>query len=208
MSNDTKSTKEAAPKTTLDNASDLVPHNKDERAKTKDVTATHGTEFADLNLKRELLKGIFELNWEKPSPVQEEVIPKALEGKDILARAKNGTGKTGAYMIPVLQRIEPCQDGNKMEGGSPQALILVPTRELALQTSKICQDMGKHLKVKVMPITGGVDLREDILRLQQPLDVLVASPGRLIDFIRRGMVKLNKCKMIVLDEVRADLVLF
>ena len=171
---------------------------KDERARTKDVTSTKGTEFESYNLKRDLLKGIFEMGWERPSPVQEESIPHALAGHDILARAKNGTGKTGAYMIPLLERIDPTNE----DVSSPQALIVVPTRELALQTSKICMEMGKHLKVKCMVTTGGTVLRDDIMRLQQVLHVLVASPGRLLDFAKRGIVKLNKCKIMVMDEVR------
>ncbi|CAF4356949.1 unnamed protein product, partial [Rotaria sp. Silwood2] len=103
---------------------------KDNRPKTTDVTATKGHNFEDYCLKRELLMGIYEKGWEKPSPVQEQSIPIALTGRDVLARAKNGTGKTGAYTIPIVERIDP----NK---NAIQAIILVPTRELALQTSAI-----------------------------------------------------------------------
>uniref|UniRef100_A0A8B9K0G5 RNA helicase n=1 Tax=Astyanax mexicanus TaxID=7994 RepID=A0A8B9K0G5_ASTMX len=104
---------------------------KDMRMKTSDVTATKGNEFEDYCLKRELLMGIFEMGWEKPSPIQEESIPIALSGRDILARAKNGTGKSGAYLIPLLERIDLKKD-------CIQALVIVPTRELALQVSQIC----------------------------------------------------------------------
>uniref|UniRef100_A0A671KPB5 RNA helicase n=1 Tax=Sinocyclocheilus anshuiensis TaxID=1608454 RepID=A0A671KPB5_9TELE len=103
---------------------------KDLRMRTSDVTATKGNEFEDYCLKRELLMGIFEMGWEKPSPIQEESIPIALSGRDILARAKNGTGKSGAYLIPLLERIDLKKD-------SIQALVVVPTRELALQVSQI-----------------------------------------------------------------------
>uniref|UniRef100_A0A8C1GLM0 RNA helicase n=1 Tax=Cyprinus carpio TaxID=7962 RepID=A0A8C1GLM0_CYPCA len=103
---------------------------KDLRMRTSDVTATKGNEFEDYCLKRELLMGIFEMGWEKPSPIQEESIPIALSGRDILARAKNGTGKSGAYLIPLLERIDLKKD-------SIQALGIVPTRELALQVSQI-----------------------------------------------------------------------
>lgn len=99
---------------------------KDRRIKTADVTNTKGIEFEDFCLKRGLLMGIFEKGWEKPSPIQEASIPIALTGKDILARAKNGTGKTGAYTIPCLERIDPTLP-------HIQALMIVPTRELALQ---------------------------------------------------------------------------
>uniref|UniRef100_A0A8C4Q5D5 RNA helicase n=1 Tax=Eptatretus burgeri TaxID=7764 RepID=A0A8C4Q5D5_EPTBU len=91
----------------------------------RDVTATKGNEFEDYCLKRELLMGIFEKGWEKPSPIQEESIPIALSGRDILARAKNGTGKSGAYLIPLLERLD-------LRRPRIQALVIVPTRELAL----------------------------------------------------------------------------
>ena len=102
-------------------------------------------------LRRELLMGIFEAGFEKPSPIQEEAIPVALTKRDILARAKNGTGKTAAFVIPALQQIDV--NKNKI-----QALILVPTRELALQTSQVCKTLGKHLGLQVMVTTGGTTL--------------------------------------------------
>lgn len=104
--------------------------------------------------------GIFEKGWEKPSPIQEAAIPVALSGKDILARAKNGTGKTGAYCIPVLEQIDPSRD-------VIQALVIVPTRELALQTSQICIELAKHLDIRVMVTTGGTNLKDDIMRIYQ-----------------------------------------
>jgi len=120
---------------------------KDARKKTTDVTDTKGNEFEDFCLKRELLMGIFEKGWEKPSPIQEASIPIALSGRDILARAKNGTGKTGAYSIPLLEQIDASKD-------VIQGMIVVPTRELALQTSQIAIELSKHLGIKVMVTTG------------------------------------------------------
>ncbi|XP_055338979.1 ATP-dependent RNA helicase cgh-1-like [Paramacrobiotus metropolitanus] len=167
----------------------------DTRCKTEDVTATLGLEFEDMMLKRELLMGIFEMGWERPSPIQEQTIPVATDGSgvDILARAKNGTGKTGAYLIPVLQNIDTNVD-------RIQALVIVPTRELALQTSAICMEIGKHLNVKVMVSTGGTSLRDDILRLQGTVHIVVASPGRILDLMDKGVAKMDACKMFVLDE--------
>merc|ERR1719204_1955367 len=107
---------------------------KDNRIKTADVTETKGNDFEDYCLKRELLMGIFEKGFEKPSPIQEQSIPIALAGRDLMARAKNGTGKTAAYLIPLLERVDAAKD-------YIQALVLVPTRELALQTSQICKDL-------------------------------------------------------------------
>jgi len=166
---------------------------KDKRVKTTDVTATKGHEFEDYCLKRELLMGIFEKGWEAPSPIQEASIPIALTGRDILARAKNGTGKTGAYIIPILERIDVTKD-------KIQALIIVPTRELALQTSQICIEISKHMGCKVMATTGGTNLKEDIMRLQQQVHVVIATPGRILDLMKKGLAIMDQCGMLVMDE--------
>ena len=123
---------------------------KDNRMKTSDVTDTKGCEFEDFCLKRELLMGIFEKGWERPSPIQEASIPIALSGRDVLARAKNGTGKTGAYSIPLLEQIDVSKD-------VIQGMVVVPTRELALQTSQIAIELSKHLGIRVMVTTGKDD---------------------------------------------------
>ncbi|CAE1255531.1 DDX6 [Acanthosepion pharaonis] len=166
---------------------------KDHRIRTSDVTNTKGNEFEDFCLKRELLMGIFEKGWDKPSPIQEASIPIALTGRDIVARAKNGTGKTGAYAIPILERCDPCKD-------EVQALIIVPTRELALQTSQICRELSKHVGSQVMVTTGGTNLKDDIMRLYDQVHVIVATPGRILDLLNKNVVKSSKCQMLVLDE--------
>lgn len=166
---------------------------KDTRIKTSDVTDTKGTEFEDFCLSRPMLMGIFEKGWERPSPIQEASIPMAMTGRDILARAKNGTGKTGAYSIPVLEQIKPDLD-------HIQALILVPTRELALQTSQICTELSKHKKVKVMVTTGGTNLREDIMRIMGKVHVIIATPGRILDLMEKRVADMRHCKILVLDE--------
>jgi len=166
---------------------------KDNRQRTSDVTDREGKEFEDFCLTRELLMGIFEMGWEKPSPIQEASIPMSLSGRDILARAKNGTGKTGAYSIPLLERIDVTLD-------AIQGLIVVPTRELALQVSQICTDLAKHLQVKVMVTTGGTGLKDDIIRVYQKVHVIIATPGRIIDLMEKNVCKMDQCKMLVLDE--------
>eukprot|EP00798_Chlamydomonas_sp_ICE-L_P025359 gene25359-11021_t len=166
---------------------------RDTRTRTEDVTNTKGNDFEDYFLKRELLMGIFEKGFEKPSPIQEESIPIALAGRDILARAKNGTGKTAAFSIPVIEKI----DTSKNE---IQALLLVPTRELALQTAQVCKELGKYLGVKVMVTTGGTSLKDDIMRLYQTIHIIVATPGRILDLGNKGVAKLNKCRVLVMDE--------
>jgi ATP-dependent RNA helicase DDX6/DHH1 len=165
----------------------------DRRARTTDVTATSGHDFEDYCLKRELLMGIYEKGWEKPSPIQEHSIPIALTGRDVLARAKNGTGKTGAYTIPIIERIDPTKN-------VIQAVVLVPTRELALQTSSICMELSKHIHLRVMVTTGGTSLREDISRLQEIVHIIIATPGRLLDLVNKDIAKLTSCRVIVLDE--------
>lgn len=122
--------------------------------------------------------GIFEQGWEKPSPIQEEAIPLALLGYDIVARAKNGTGKTGAYTIPLLHKIEVDKKGI-------QALVVVPTRELALQTSNICMELSRHMGVRVMVTTGGTNLMDDIMRIYDNVHVVVATPGRILDLVEK-----------------------
>ncbi|CAN6629226.1 ATP-dependent RNA helicase Dhh1p [Trichomonascus vanleenenianus] len=166
---------------------------KDSRPQTEDVTATKGNGFEDFYLKRELLMGIFEAGFEKPSPIQEEAIPIALAGRDILARAKNGTGKTAAFVIPALQQVKP-------KSTKVQALILVPTRELALQTSQVCRTLGKHLGVNVMVTTGGTTLKDDIIRLSETVHVLVGTPGRVLDLAGKNVVDFSECPMFVMDE--------
>lgn len=159
----------------------------------QDVTATKGLEFEDFYIKRELMMGIFEAGFEKPSPIQEETIPVALTGRDILARAKNGTGKTAAFVIPTLERINP-------KSTKTQALILVPTRELALQTSAVCKTLGKHLGINVMVTTGGTGLMDDIIRLNDAVHILVGTPGRVLDLASKGVADLSECPTFVMDE--------
>jgi ATP-dependent RNA helicase DDX6/DHH1 len=157
------------------------------------VTATKGHEFEDYCLQRELLMGIFEKGFEKPSPIQEDAIPMILAGRDILARAKNGTGKTAAFIIPTLEKIDVSQN-------HIQALLLVPTRELALQTSAICKEIGKHMEIEVMVTTGGTNLKDDIMRLYNPVHIVVGTPGRIHDLSDKKIADLSKCNLIVMDE--------
>ncbi|KAI9246275.1 ATP-dependent RNA helicase DHH1 [Phascolomyces articulosus] len=166
---------------------------KDTRPQTEDVTQTKGNEFEDYFLKRELLMGIFEAGFERPSPIQEESIPIALTGRDILARAKNGTGKTAAFVIPTLEKVNSKK--NKI-----QALILVPTRELALQTSQVCKTLGKHLGVQVMVTTGGTTLKDDIMRLGEIVHIVVGTPGRILDLASKGVADFSEATTFVMDE--------
>ncbi|KAI6019923.1 DEAD-domain-containing protein [Pisolithus orientalis] len=162
----------------------LRPPPKDLRPQTEDVTATKGLEFEDMYLRRELLMGIFEAGFERPSPIQEEAIPIALTKRDVLARAKNGTGKTAAFVIPALQQI----DINKPK---IQALLL---------TSQVCKILGKHMGIQVMATTGGTTLKDDIMRLSETVHVLVGTPGRILDLAGKSVADLSECPVFVMDE--------
>ena len=130
--------------------------------------------------------------------MQEEVIPIAIgneneEPKSIIARAKNGTGKTASFVIPILKKINT-------QSKDVQSLILVPTRELALQISSTIRELGKYLNVQCMISTGGTNLKDDIYRLYNPVQVVVGTPGRVCDLASKGVLKLNNCPILVLDE--------
>jgi len=165
----------------------------DTRFRTEDVTNTKGNDWEDYFLKRELLMGIFEKGFERPAPVQEESIPIALAGQSILARAKNGTGKTAAFVIPVLEKCDTSLE-------HIQSLVLVPTRELALQTSAVIKEMGKHMELECMVSTGGTSIKDDIFRLYKTVHVLVGTPGRILDLASKGVADLSKSSTLVIDE--------
>jgi len=168
---------------------------KDTRYKTIDVTQTKGREFEDFFLKRELLMGIFEKGFEKPSPIQEEAIPIILQNRNVLARAKNGTGKTAAYIVPCLEKTDSSKD-------YIQVLILIPTRELALQTSAIVKEVGKHMNptLQCMVTTGGTSLKDDIMRLYNTVHIIVATPGGILDLASKKVADLDRCLIIIMDE--------
>jgi len=171
----------------------LTAPTKDTRYKTEDVTQTKGRDFEDFFLKRELLMGIFEKGFEKPSPIQEEAIPIILQNRNCLARAKNGTGKTAAYIIPCLEKIDTTKK-------NIQVLILIPTRELALQTSAIVKEIGKHMGLQCMVTTGGTSLKDDIMRLYNTVHMIVATPGRILDLASKKVADLSKCRTVIMDE--------
>lgn len=160
---------------------------------TEDVIGSQGLEWHDFGLHKDLMMGIVAKNFARPSPIQEEVIPRILEGESIIARAKNGTGKTAAFLIPLL-------NGLNKPGPDVKALILVPTRELALQTSAVIRELAKFMKVECMVSTGGTQLRDDIMRLKKSVHIIVATPGRILDLAHKGIAKLDRCEYFVLDE--------
>lgn len=150
--------------------------------------------FKELNLKEEILSAIVELGFEFPMPVQEKVIPFMLENDaDLVALAQTGTGKTAAFGLPILNMIDPFQK-------QVQALVLAPTRELCIQISNDLKNFSKFLKTRVVPVYGGEDIRTQLKQLDTTPQIIVATPGRLIDLIDRGKIKLENIRYLVLDE--------
>ena len=152
--------------------------------------------FEDLGVRDDLLRAIQELGFENPMPVQEKVIPLLLspEGRDVVALAQTGTGKTAAFGLPVIQRVDT-------QRRVPQALVLAPTRELCLQIAADLQDMAKYtLDLEVLPVYGGSSIESQIRALRRGVQIIVATPGRLIDLINRKVVNLSDVHTVVLDE--------
>jgi len=152
--------------------------------------------FDSLGLKAELLRAVSEQGYSEPTPVQVKAIPVVLQGRDIMASAQTGTGKTAAFTLPLLHRLSE-QGGHQRQ---PRALILAPTRELAAQVNENLRAYGRHIKLRSLEIFGGVNINPQISKLQRGIDVLVATPGRLIDHMQRGTVDLSKIEFLVLDE--------
>ncbi len=150
--------------------------------------------FSALGLRPELVAALAGLGYEEPTPIQREAIPLLLEGKDLLGQAATGTGKTAAFALPILQRL---RTGGRVE---PQALILVPTRELAVQVSEAIYKYGRDLGVRVVPIYGGQPIGRQLQALARGVNVIVATPGRALDHISRGTLPLGSVEVVVLDE--------
>ena len=157
------------------------------------------TTFNDLKISKPILKALDEKNYDTPTAIQQKAIPVATAGRDVLGLAQTGTGKTAAFAIPILERL-----GNiAIVKGAPRkikALILTPTRELAIQIEEAFADYGKYTNLRHTVIFGGVKPAPQIKALTQGTDILIATPGRLLDFIGQGIVKLHDLKIFVLDE--------
>lgn len=152
-------------------------------------------DFTELGLRAELLCAITALGYEEPTPIQREAIPPLLEGRDVLGQAATGTGKTAAFALPLLQRWAEAE-----ERGAPAALVLVPTRELAMQVAEAVHRYGRPLGARVLPIYGGQPIGRQLRSLERGVDVVVATPGRALDHIARGTLSLAGVRVVVLDE--------
>ena len=154
--------------------------------------------FQDLGLSAPLLRAIEEKGYETPTPIQEQAIPPVLRGRDLQGCAQTGTGKTAAFTLPILQLLaaEPPVRGRR----EIRALVLTPTRELAIQIDECCRDYARHTPIRHCVIFGGVNQRPQVEALQQGVDLLVATPGRLLDLIGQGYITLDRLRFFVLDE--------
>ncbi len=153
--------------------------------------------FSSFGLSEALVRAVGELGYSKPTPIQQQAIPAVMTGKDLLAGAQTGTGKTAGFVLPMLQRLSDSEPRRK---NAVRALILTPTRELAAQVEQSVQDYGRHLPLTSMVIFGGVNIRPQIARLRKRVDILVATPGRLLDHVQQGTLDLSGVEILVLDE--------
>jgi len=152
--------------------------------------------FNQLGLSAELLRAIDEKGYREATPIQQQAIPLVLEGRDILAGAQTGTGKTAGFALPLLQRLQLSPDNRR----SVRALILTPTRELAAQVGESIRDYGRHTPFRTAVIFGGVSINTQFAKLKKGVDVVVATPGRLLDHMQRKTIDLSKIQILVLDE--------
>ncbi|HEX8988460.1 MAG TPA: DEAD/DEAH box helicase, partial [Rhodocyclaceae bacterium] len=156
--------------------------------------------FTDLGLRAEILRSISEQGYDTPTPIQAQAIPLVLEGRDLMAAAQTGTGKTAGFTLPILQLLSSRDTGLSLKRFKPRTLILVPTRELAVQVHESVRTYGKHLGLKATAIFGGVGMTPQIKTLRAGVDIIVATPGRLLDHVSQRTVDLSGIEILVLDE--------
>ena len=150
--------------------------------------------FEDLKLKRQFLDAVEALGYRLPTPIQSQAIPRILSGQDLIGVAQTGTGKTGAYLLPILQKLRGRQDGQ------PRAVVLVPTKELALQVHRAAEAFAMHTDIRSIALVGGVGPKSQMANLESGADVVVATPGRFMELYLRGALSTRKIHTMVLDE--------
>jgi ATP-dependent RNA helicase DeaD len=149
--------------------------------------------FQDLGLGEPILKAIAELGYEEPTAIQARTIQRVTEGADVIAQAQTGTGKTAAFALPIIQKLDPALR-------QPQALVLTPTRELAVQVAEAFQSYGKYQQISILPVYGGQPIERQLRALERGVQIVVGTPGRVLDHIRRGTLRLGDIRSLVLDE--------
>src|SRR3954466_14121788 len=152
--------------------------------------------FSDLGLSAEVLQAVSDAGYQTPTPIQEKAIPSVLMGRDILGCAQTGTGKTAGFVLPMIDILAQGRARARM----PRSLILEPTRELAAQVAENFEKYGRHHKLSMALLIGGVQMGDQVKALEKGVDVLIATPGRLMDLFGRGKIMLNDCNLLVIDE--------
>ncbi|MGD8621829.1 MAG: DEAD/DEAH box helicase, partial [Anaerolineales bacterium] len=152
-------------------------------------------QFTDFNLSEPLLRAVRDKGFQKPTQVQEQAIPAALEARDVLGTAQTGTGKTVAFLLPSLQHMLKGKASK-----NPRMVVLAPTRELAVQIAEEANDLSKHTHLRVLAVYGGTSIRDQSQDLRRGVDLIVATPGRLLDQMRRGNISFKNLQILVLDE--------
>ena len=153
--------------------------------------------FRDLGLAPNILKALDDLGYEKPTPIQARAIPSALEQRDVLGIAQTGTGKTGAFTLPTMHKLS----NGRARARMPRCLIVCPTRELAAQVAENVEQYGKYLKLEMALLIGGVSFAEQDKKLMKGVDILIATPGRLLDQFERGKILMTGVQTLIVDEV-------
>jgi len=157
-------------------------------------------DFAELELPDELNRAILKLGFVNCTPVQKEVLPHSLDGKDIIAQAQTGTGKTAAFLISIITYHLENAEIDERANGTPFALIIAPTRELVLQITQDAELLGEFTDLKVLAVVGGMDYEKQKSQLRKPIDIVVATPGRLLDFLRSKVINLSSVETLIIDE--------
>jgi len=154
--------------------------------------------FTELGLKAEILRAVSEQGYDTPTPIQQQAIPAVMTGHDLMATAQTGTGKTAGFTLPILHRL--ASGPNTRTSKRPRVLVLVPTRELAIQVEESVRTYGKHLPINSLAVFGGVGINPQIASLRRGVDILVATPGRLLDHVQQRTADLGAIEILVLDE--------
>ncbi len=162
---------------------------------------TGKTRFHDLDISKEILHAVYDLGFKYCTPVQSEVLPKSLTGEDVTAQAQTGTGKTAAFLVTILNHFLKISPDKKRKHGTPIALILAPTRELVLQIEKDARALGKYVDISILALLGGIDYEKQQKKLKtENCDILICTPGRLIDFMKKKIVDLREVEILIIDE--------
>ena len=154
--------------------------------------------FDDYRISPEIKRNLEDMGLKRPTDIQYKSIPPILKGEDVLAIAQTGTGKTAAFVIPILHMLQSKKRSSRSDG--IRCVVMVPTRELSIQITEVFEKIGKHTKVKTMSVFGGVEQDPQIARLEKGIDILVTTPGRMFDLVSQGHMKLDQVDILVLDE--------